>query len=116
MTGSSADISPSIYTGYVIPKPQLIKDYIWFGWLYYVNPISYAFEAVLTNEFSNKLLDCAPSEIVPSGPGYDNPAYQGCAFTGAETGSLNVPGTRYLEVAFQYTRSHLWRNFGVCEY
>lgn len=21
-----------IYTGYVIPKPQLIGDYIWFGW------------------------------------------------------------------------------------
>lgn len=23
-----------IFTGYVIPKPQLISDYIWFGWLY----------------------------------------------------------------------------------
>jgi len=23
-----------IYTGYVIPKPQLISDYIWFGWIY----------------------------------------------------------------------------------
>jgi ABC-type multidrug transport system permease subunit len=97
----------------VIPKPQLISDYIWFGWLYYVNPISYAFEAVLTNEFSKKVLACAPSEIVPSGPGYDNPAYQGCAFTGARTGSLSIPGERYLEVAFEYTRSHLWRNFGV---
>jgi len=21
-----------IYTGYVIPKPQLLTDYIWFGW------------------------------------------------------------------------------------
>jgi ATP-binding cassette subfamily G (WHITE) protein 2 (SNQ2) len=26
-----------IYTGYVIPKPQLLDQYIWFGWLYYVN-------------------------------------------------------------------------------
>jgi ATP-binding cassette subfamily G (WHITE) protein 2 (SNQ2) len=26
-----------IYTGYVIPKPQLLSKYIWFGWLYYVN-------------------------------------------------------------------------------
>lgn len=25
-----------IYTGYVIPKPQLISDYIWFGWIYYM--------------------------------------------------------------------------------
>lgn len=23
-----------IYTGYVIPKPQLISEYIWFGWIY----------------------------------------------------------------------------------
>ncbi|KAK3044672.1 hypothetical protein LTS18_000653, partial [Coniosporium uncinatum] len=43
-----------IYTGYVIPKPQLISEYIWFGWLYYVNPISYSFEGVLTNEFSGR--------------------------------------------------------------
>ena len=81
-----------------------------------MNPISYAFEAVLTNEFSNKNLTCAPEEIVPSGPGYGNAAYQGCAFTGAQTGSLSIPGARYLEVAFNYTRSHLWRNFGVSEY
>jgi ATP-binding cassette subfamily G (WHITE) protein 2 (SNQ2) len=102
-----------IYTGYVIPRPQLLQDYIWFGWLYWVNPISYSFEAVLTDEFYDRTLACAPSEIVPSGPGYDNIAYQGCAFTGAETGSLNIPGSRYLSTAYNYSRSHLWRNFGV---
>ena len=79
----------------------------------YVNPISYAFEAVLANEFSSKILDCAPSNLVPNGPGYNDPAYQGCAFTGAQTGSFSIPGSRYLEVAFTYTRSHLWRNFAV---
>ncbi|KAH6678280.1 ABC-2 type transporter-domain-containing protein [Halenospora varia] len=102
-----------IYTGYVIAKPQLISKYIWFGWIYYINPIAYSFEAVLSSEFSNKVLDCAPSEIVPRGPGYDNPLYQGCAFTGAQTGSLGVPGSTYLNTAFQYSRGHLWRNFGV---
>ncbi|KUJ20545.1 uncharacterized protein LY89DRAFT_705425 [Mollisia scopiformis] len=102
-----------IYTGYVIPRPQLLEKYIWFGWLYWVNPISYSFEAVITDEFYDRTLACAPSEVVPSGPGYDNPAYQGCAFTGAETGSLNIPGATYLEVAYNYSRSHLWRNFGV---
>jgi ATP-binding cassette subfamily G (WHITE) protein 2 (SNQ2) len=24
-----------LYTGYAIPKPQLLSEYIWFGWLYY---------------------------------------------------------------------------------
>jgi ABC-type multidrug transport system ATPase subunit len=91
----------------------LISDYIWFGWIYYINPLSYSFEAVVTSEFYNKDMACAPAEIVPNGPGYGNSAYQGCAFPGAELGSLSVPGARYLETSFNYTRSHLWRNFGV---
>ncbi|KAF8867215.1 hypothetical protein BDZ45DRAFT_609442 [Acephala macrosclerotiorum] len=102
-----------IYTGYVIPRPQLLSRYIWFGWLYWVNPAAYSFEAVITDEFYDRTLACAPSEIVPNGPGYNNPAYQGCAFTGAEVGSLNVPGSRYVSTSFNYSRSHLWRNFGV---
>ncbi|TAQ88979.1 hypothetical protein B7494_g2691 [Chlorociboria aeruginascens] len=102
-----------IFTGYVIPKPQLISKYIWFGWLYYVNPLAYSFEAVITSEFYNRNLDCASSEIVPRGPGYDNSVYQGCAFTGAELGSLNVAGANYVDTAYEYSRSHLWRNFGV---
>lgn len=32
-----------IYTGYVIAKPDLLNKYIWFGWLYYINPIAYSF-------------------------------------------------------------------------
>lgn len=103
----------SIYTGYVIPRPQLLGDYIWFGWLYWVNPIAYSFEAVITDEFYDRIMSCAPSEIVPNGPEYTDPTYQGCAFTGAEVGSLNVPGARYLSTSFNYSRSHLWRNFGV---
>ncbi|TVY85139.1 ABC transporter G family member [Lachnellula suecica] len=102
-----------IYTGYVIAKPQLLSKYIWFGWLYYVNPVAYSFEAVLTNEFSNKIISCAPEEIVPNGAGYTNPEYQGCAFTGAQIGSLDISGATYLNTAFEYSRSHLWRNFGV---
>lgn len=53
-----------------------------------MNPISYSFEAVSTDEFYDRVLDCAPNQIVPSGPGYENPEYQGCAFTGAEAGSV----------------------------
>jgi len=29
-----------IYTGYVIAKPVLVSEKIWFGWIYYVNPVS----------------------------------------------------------------------------
>ena len=101
-----------IYTGYVIPKPQLLSRYIWFGWLYYVNPLSYSFEAVLSNEFADRTMQCAPSQLVPQGPGID-PAYQGCALAGAQVNAKQVAGSAYLQTQYSYTRSHLWRNFGV---
>lgn len=101
-----------LYVGYVIPKQDLISGSIWFGWLFYVNPISYSYESVLTNEFSNRNMECSPSQLVPQGPGVD-PAYQGCALTGSELGSTSVSGANYLDSSFQFTRSHLWRNFGV---
>lgn len=97
----------------MLAKPQLLGEYIWFGWIYYINPLSYSFEAVLSNEFYNKVLACAPSQTVPRGPGFDNPAYQGCAFPGAQVGSLNTPGATYLNTAFEYSRGNLWRNVGV---
>lgn len=99
-----------IYTGYVIPKTQLLEKYIWFGWLYWVNPISYSFEAVLANEFSGRTMEC--DQLVPQGPGVD-PAYQGCAISGAAVNARSVPGSDYIGTSFGYTRSHLWRNFGV---
>ncbi|KAI9711691.1 MAG: hypothetical protein M1828_001802 [Chrysothrix sp. TS-e1954] len=101
-----------IYTGYVIPKPQLLQDYIWFGWLTWVNPLAYSFEAVLTNEFADRNLDCDPSTLVPQGPGVD-PAHQGCSLTGSPVDAQSVPGSQYLNTTYTYERSHLWRNFGV---
>ncbi|KAF2266390.1 ABC drug exporter AtrF [Lojkania enalia] len=101
-----------IYTGYVIAKPQLLNEYIWFGWIYYINPVAYAFEGVLTNEFSDRTMACAPSNLVPQGPGVD-PAFQGCTLTGAGVNTQSVPGASYLQTTFNYKRSNLWRNFGV---
>lgn len=101
-----------VYTGYVIPKPLLLNRYIWFGWLYYVNPISYAYEAVLANEFSGREMACSPEQLVPRGPGV-SPEYQGCALTGAQLGSNTVTGDQYIGTTFNYSRANLWRNFGV---
>lgn len=101
-----------IYTGYVIPRTQLLSDYIWFGWLYWVNPIAYSFEAVMANEFSDRNMECAPNQLVPQGPGID-PAFQGCSLSGAQVNSNSVSGASYLETTYNYTRADLWRNFGV---
>ncbi|KAF2854541.1 ABC transporter-like protein [Plenodomus tracheiphilus IPT5] len=101
-----------IYTGYVISKTQLLSEYIWFGWLYWVNPVAYSFESVLSNEFSDRTMQCAPEQLVPQGPGYDS-AYQGCSLTGAQTNANSVGGSEYLQTTYNYSRSNLWRNFGV---
>ncbi|KAH8431322.1 ABC drug exporter AtrF [Aspergillus melleus] len=101
-----------LFVGYVIPKQSLIDGSIWFGWLFYVNPLSYSYESVLSNEFSDRTMNCAPSQLVPQGPGVD-PRYQGCALTGSRLGETSVGGAQYLDTTFQFTRHHLWRNFGV---
>lgn len=83
----------------MIPKPTLINESIWFGWLIYVNPIAYSFEAVLTNEFSNRNMTCDDSMLVPQGPGVD-PAYQSCTLPGSKIDSNTVSGAAYLETSF----------------
>ena len=57
-------------------------------------------------------MECAPAQLVPQGPGVD-PAYQGCAISGATVNSQSVPGTAYAQTTYAYSRSNLWRNFGV---
>jgi len=74
--------------------------------------VAYSFEAVLTNEFSGRTMDCAPAQLVPQGPGVVA-GNQGCVITGAGTNARGVTGAQYLQVTYEYTRSHLWRNFAV---
>ncbi|KAK0725877.1 ABC-2 type transporter-domain-containing protein [Lasiosphaeris hirsuta] len=101
-----------IYTGYVITKPILLSQKIWFGWIYWINPVSYAFEAIIANEFHGRNLTCAPNQLVPQGPGIEI-ENQGCAITGARPGQDYINGDDYLAASFSYSRAHLWRNFGV---
>ncbi|KAJ5669299.1 ABC multidrug transporter atrF [Penicillium macrosclerotiorum] len=101
-----------LYVGYVIPKQTLVHDSIWFGWLFYVNPIAYSYEAVLGNEFADRVMECAPSQLIPQGPDAVT-GYQGCALTGSSLDQTSVPGSQYLQANFEFTRHHMWRNFGV---
>ncbi|KAL1841749.1 hypothetical protein VTJ49DRAFT_6663 [Mycothermus thermophilus] len=102
----------AIYAGYVIGRPVLLSQKIWFGWITYVNPLSYSFEAVMSNEFHGRVLECSPADLIPQGPGV-RPENQGCAVPGARPGSTDVLGEDHIAVQFGYFRSHLWRNFGV---
>jgi ABC-type multidrug transport system permease subunit len=84
----------------------------WFSWLRWVNPVQYGFESLMANEFYNLEIACVPPYIVPQVPGAEE-QYQSCALQGSQPGSLTVSGADYIQTAFQYSRSHLWRNFGI---
>lgn len=99
-----------IYTGFTIP----VKDmHPWFKWLNYLNPIAYAFESLMINEFSGRDFPC--SQYIPTGPGYSNvPTHSKiCVGNGALAGQDFVNGDAYINTSFHYYRSHLWRNFGI---
>lgn len=84
----------------------------WFKWLIWVNPVQYAFEAIMSNEFYNLNLQCVPPAIFPDGPTAQT-GHQVCAIQGSTPNQLVVQGSRYIDEAFTYSRSHLWRNFGI---
>lgn len=98
-----------IYTGFVIRIPQMP---VYFGWIRWINPVFYAFEILLANEFHGVNFPC--DQFVPSGPGY---AQQGnnfiCSTQGSVAGQTFVSGDAYLAEAYAYSWSHVWRNFGI---
>ncbi|RYC76836.1 hypothetical protein BFJ63_vAg20289, partial [Fusarium oxysporum f. sp. narcissi] len=99
-----------IYSGYLIPKPQM---HPWFVWIFWINPLAYGFDALLSNEFHNKLIPCVGPNLVPSGPGFTDSDPQACAGVGgARPGQPYVNGDDYL-ASLSYSHSHIWRNFGI---
>ncbi|KAH6665200.1 putative Brefeldin A resistance protein [Halenospora varia] len=99
-----------LYIGYFIPKPQM---HPWFVWLYWVNPLSYAYDALLSNEFHGKVLPCVGPNLIPNGPGYGSLENQACAgIRGAPPGAASITGDQYLD-ALNYSHANLWRNIGI---
>ncbi len=99
-----------IYTGFTIP----IRDmHPWFRWINYLDPVGYAFESLMVNEFSGRSIPCV--QFLPFGPGYENVSEENriCVTTGAIPGSRMVDGDTWLRINYAYEKSHLWRNFGV---
>lgn len=98
-----------MYSSYMIQRPSM---HPWFKWISYINPVLYGFEAMLTTEFHGRKMPCDSSKLTPSGPGYGD-SNTVCAFTGSVKGQSWVSGDRYVELAFEYSFSHVWRNFGI---
>ncbi|PWY65514.1 ABC multidrug transporter [Aspergillus eucalypticola CBS 122712] len=99
-----------MYTGYMIKKPQM---HPWFGWIYWINPMAYGFDALLSNEFHGKIIPCVGTNLIPSGEGYSGDGHQSCAGVGgAIPGNTYVTGDQYL-ASLSYSHTHVWRNFGI---
>ncbi|EXJ74638.1 ATPase [Cladophialophora psammophila CBS 110553] len=96
-----------IYTGYTIPRPYMRP---WFKWLTWINPLSYAFEALMVNEFHGREFPCA--NLVPAYPNQSGTTFV-CSVPGSIAGQATVSGDAYVQASFQYNYSHLWRNFGI---
>ncbi|KAJ6260894.1 ABC multidrug transporter C [Drechslerella dactyloides] len=99
-----------MYTGFAIPVVEMRG---WARWIGYINPISYSFESLMVNEFSGRDFVC--SNYVPNGPGYENISGDSrvCSATSAVAGQEVVSGDQYINISFQYFRSHMWRNLGI---
>lgn len=99
-----------MYTGFMIRKPEM---HPWFVWIFWIDPLAYAFDALLSNEFHNRVIPCVANNLIPSGPGFTDPNHQSCAGVGgAVPGETQVDGDAYL-ASLSYDHSNLWRNFGI---
>ncbi|KAF5642396.1 ABC transporter CDR4 [Fusarium tjaetaba] len=99
-----------IYAGFVLPIRSMKG---WLRWINYVNPIAYAYESLIANEFSGRSFRCRT--MIPSGPEYENiePSQRTCSVAGALPGRDFIDGDFFIGTFYKYHYSHLWRNYGI---
>ncbi|KAK8877617.1 ABC transporter [Apiospora arundinis] len=99
-----------LYTGLYVPGPQM---QIWLFWIKYCNPLYYAYESAMGNEFGNLDYNCSDGDLAPNGQNYDSLAYQVCSIKGATPGQDVVSGAAYISEQYGFRVSNLWRNVGI---
>jgi ABC-type multidrug transport system permease subunit len=99
-----------IFTGFVIPVRYMLG---WCRWINYIDPVAYAFESLMINEFHNR--DFACSSFVPRGTGYDgiSGVNRICTQIGSVAGSTFINGDAFIGSSYEYYHVHKWRNLGI---
>jgi ATP-binding cassette subfamily G (WHITE) protein 2 (PDR) len=82
----------------------------WFSWIRWINPIFYAFEILVANEFHGREFACA--QYVPSYFPLQGDSWV-CNAVGAVAGQATVSGDAFIATNYEYYYSHVWRNFGI---
>ncbi|RPD82151.1 hypothetical protein L226DRAFT_497300 [Lentinus tigrinus ALCF2SS1-7] len=105
------------YAGYMIPVFEMKR---WLFWIYYINPVAYAFVGTLENEFMRIGFTCDGNSIVPRNPPGVNKYPNGlgpnqiCTLYGATPGQDLVNGRNYVNIGFGLNVTDIWRrNFLV---
>ncbi|KAJ7657217.1 ABC-2 type transporter-domain-containing protein [Mycena polygramma] len=96
-----------MYSGFTVPVRDMV---VWFRWINYINPVAYAFEALMLNEFSGRTFPCG--QFIPAYPNV-SASNKICSSTGAKAGLDFVLGSDYVATSFSYVHKDLWRNFGI---
>ncbi|KAI0006223.1 ABC-2 type transporter-domain-containing protein [Russula compacta] len=106
-----------LYAGYMIPINQMKR---WLFWVAYMNPLYYAWSALMENEFQSLALTCDGAYIVPRNIGnatkytVELGPNQVCTLFGAHPGSSAVSGKDYLKAGYGLDTDDLWpRHFLV---
>ncbi|KAJ4150562.1 hypothetical protein LMH87_011307 [Akanthomyces muscarius] len=101
-----------MFTGFALPRQYMLG---WSKWITWIDPLSYAFEALIVNEFHGRDFPCDNFIPQASAVGYENVGgvHRVCNSIGALQGAEFVNGDRYSEQVFSYSFSHRWRNFGI---
>lgn len=98
----------AVYTGFTLPQFDMPP---WFSWIRWLNPIFYAYEGIVANEFHGRWFEC--TAFVPN----YLPSFRGKSFTcssiGARAGDLFVSGDNYIWDGYDYSYKNIWRNFGI---
>ncbi|KAL1694829.1 P-loop containing nucleoside triphosphate hydrolase protein [Schizophyllum commune] len=105
------------YCGYFIPVDTMPR---WLFWIQYIHPFSYAWSALMENEFMRVNLACDGDYVVPrNGNGVTKypdslSANQACTLYGSSGGEAIVSGKDYIQAGYFLSPSDLWRrNFLV---
>ncbi|KAK0537618.1 ATP-binding cassette transporter snq2 [Tilletia horrida] len=102
-----------LFAGYMQPRDQM-KRFLF--WITYINPVYWAFEAAMINEFKGLNLQCTGHYITPRGPGFQDAVgpFQTCTLPGAVPGQQFVRGVDYIQAAFGFPSGDLWKCVGIC--
>ncbi|OBZ78638.1 Brefeldin A resistance protein [Grifola frondosa] len=91
------------YAGYMIPVFSMKR---WLFWIYYINPVAYAWAGCIENEFMRISLTCDGNSIVPRNPPgvtkYPDGlgSNQVCTLFGSASGDSIIRGRNYIDVGY----------------